>query len=273
MSYLHNVVRILGVFAIVGITDVDAALVQTGTRAGTDTAICNTSCSFYNFGPVFGGPGVSISGLSSVSDSRGEARASASLNGGFSTPVLKSQASANPTFSGAFGSAFGVQRYSYAGPGETLMLNVDLDGLVTDPEKDASETFVSLEVVLYDPQLFAFGSNRSILEDNFGVIPLVQTNLSEASVFLQLDHTNTTSDSGQISVDAATGDEFYIWAFLRSEAQSGNFATSADAFNTGTLSFVGNPNLIAASPVPLPAGVYLLSAGLLALIRARRKIG
>lgn len=271
MRYFQKLSRILPVLVIAGIASADAALVQTGTRAGTEIANCSGSCTIFNFGPVFGGAGSTSSGVSSISDFRGRARASASLSGGLSTPVLKAEAFAKSSFYGAFASAYGVQRYTYAGLGETLMLNVDLDGLVNDPETNAGNTRAFLEVVLYAPEPFSFGVSRS-KEQQLGITPLVQTDLSEASVFLQLDHLNPSSDTGQISVDVTTGDEFYISAFLIAEARSGISPTSANAFNTGTLSFVGNPNLIAASPVPLPAGIYLLGLGLVALFRSSRLI-
>lgn len=270
MNKISKLTGVLAAFVFISITDVDAALVQTGTRAGTEIADCAGSCTNYNFGPNFGGAGKSISGVSSVSDLRGNARANAFLGGGLSTPVLQAGAFANGSFKGAFGSAFGVQSYTYLGPGEVLTLNVNLDGLVQDPEEDADDTRASLEVVFYAPEPFSFGSSRQILENNIGVTPLVQPDLTEASVFLQLDHLNPSNDSGQISVEVVTGDEFYIWAFLFAEARSGLVReTSANALNTGTMSFVGNPNLVAASPVPLPAAIYFLGFGVFVLSRKK----
>ena len=252
----------------------DAALIHWGAQAGTSVADCPSFCTSFNFGPTLGGENVANSGISSVSEFRGDARASASLTGGLNTPVLKAESAANPNTNGAFATAFGVQGYTYNGAGETLTLDITLDGLVSDPEMDPFDTRVYLEVVLYAPDPFGFYSDRGTLDFEVGAIPLSQPDSSEASVFLQLDHTNTTNDSGQISIDVATGDEFYIWAFLRAESQSGLAATSADAFNTGSMSFVGNPDLTAASAavVPLPAAVWFFGSGLLGLIGiARRK--
>ena len=188
--------------------------------------------------------------------------------------MLKAESAANPSAKGAFATAFGVQGYTYTGTGETLTLNIALDGIVSDPEMDPFETRAYLEVVLYAPNPFGFYSDRGTLDFEIGATPLTQRNSSEASVFLQLDHTNTTNDSGQISIDVATGDEFYIWAFLRAESESGLSATSADAFNTATMSFIGNPDLTAASAavVPLPSAIWLFGSGILSLtVLARRK--
>jgi len=256
------------------VSTADAALIHWGAQAGTSVADCPSFCTNFNFGPTLGGENVANTGISSVSESRGNARASASLTGGLSTPLLKAESAANPTFKGAFATAFGVQGYTYNGTGETLTLDIALDGLVTDPEMDPLDTRVYLEVVLYEPEPFGFFSDRGTLDFEVGANPLSQPDSSEASVFLQLDHTNTTNDSGQIFIDITTGDEFYIWAFMRAESQSGNAATSADAFNTGTMNFVGNPDLTAASAavVPLPAPVWLFGSGLLGLVGiARRK--
>jgi hypothetical protein len=252
----------------------DAALIHWGAQAGTSVADCPGFCTSFNFGPTLGGENVANSGISSVSEFRGDARASASLTGGLSTPLLRAESAADPNTNGAFATAFGIQGYTYNGAGETLTLDIALDGLVTDPEMDPSDTRVYLDVVLYAPDPFGFFLDRGTLDFEVGAITLSQPDDTEASVSLQLDHLNTTNDSGQISIEVATGDEFYIWAFLRAESQSGLAATSADAFNTGSMSFVGKPDLAAASTavVPLPAAVWLFGFGMLGLIGiARRK--
>ncbi len=260
-------------FSLSLVSTADAALTDWGARAGSSIADCPSFCTNFNFGPTVGGVNVVDSGTSSVSDSRGSASASASLTGGFSTPVLRAEAYANPAFHGAFASAFAVQGYTYNGAGETLTLDVSLDGLVTDPETDPSDTRASMEIVLYESAPFAFISDRGTLDFEVGATPLSQPDGSEASVVLQLDFTNPTNDSGQLSVDVATGDEFYLWAFLRAVAQSGSEATSADAFNTGTMSFAGNPDLTAAGTtvIPLPAAFWLFSGSLLGLFGVVRR--
>ncbi|MGR8949550.1 MAG: hypothetical protein ACU84Q_16005 [Gammaproteobacteria bacterium] len=245
----------------------NAALSGWGALARTSVADCPSFCTNFNFGSTQGGMNFATSGISDVSEGRGSARASAALSGNNSAPILKAEAFANPSFRGAFGTAFAVQGYTYNGLGETLTIDVELDGLVNDPELDASDTNARLEVVLYTVTNFDFISDRGTLDFESGAAPLLQPNASEASVVLQLDHTNPTQDSGQISVDVATGDEFYLWAFLRAEAQSGAQGTSADAFNTGVISFAGNPDLIVAAPVPLPTAVWLFGGAVLVLIR------
>lgn len=255
----------------------DAALVEWGAQAGTSVADCPSFCTNFDFGAQLGGVGTTSTGISSISQARGNASASAELSGGLSTPVLKAESYANPNSHGAFGSAFAVQGYTYNGAGETLVLDVNLDGLVTDPEMDASDTSATLEVVLYGTQNFVFTSSRPTLDFEFGANPLSQSASAgggEASVFLQLDYTNPFSDSGQISIDVAAGQEFYLWAFMRSEAEAGISApTSADAFNTGVMSFLGNPNLTAASSavVPVPAAVWLFASGTLFLAGVARR--
>lgn len=255
------------------VSSADAALVHWGAQAGTSVADCPSFCTNFNFGPTLGGENTANTGISSVSESRGSARASASLTGGFNTPVLKAESFANTSFKGAFASAFGVQGYTYSGAGETLFLDVNLNGLVTDPENDPFDTRVYMEIVLYETEPFGFYSDRGTLDFEVGANPLSQPDNTEASVFLQLDHTNPASDMGQISIDVASGDEFYVWAYLRAESKSGSAATSADAFNTGTMNFLGNPDLVAASTavVPIPAAFWLFGSGLLGMIGISRR--
>ena len=258
--------------------EVQAALVYWGTQAVTSVARCPGFCTDFTFGPVLGGVNEASSGVSSVDQSRGSAMASASLSGGLSTPVLRAEAYANPNSNGAFATAFGVQGYTYSGPGETLVLDISLDGVVSDPELDPLETNVSLEVVLYASDPFGFYTSRGTLDFEVGANPLTQPDLSEASVQLQLDHTNPNNDSGQISINVATGNEFYIWALMRAESEAGNTdATFADAFNTATMGFQNEAilSLVPASPavIPVPAAAWLFCSGLLGLIAvARRKV-
>jgi hypothetical protein len=252
----------------------EAALIHWGTEAKSSVADCPGHCTNFNRGPFMGGEGNASSGVSSFSETRGSAMASAALVGGLNAPVLKAQSNANPDSKGAFASAFGVQGYTYNGPGEILTLDVFLDGDVIDPEMDSSDTRITLEIVLYEADPFEFLSDRATLDFEYDAIPLTQTdNITEASVELQLDHSTGTNAIGQILVDVVTGDEFYIWALLQVVSQSGSNGTSADAFNTGTMDFLGSPDLISASStVPLPAGVWLFGTGLLGLIGvARRK--
>ena len=275
---LNKNLRVLGLACLVALSSVQlanaAVLNQWGAEAATSVADCPSYCTNFNFGPTLGGEGITSSGTSSVSQSRGSAMASAQLTGGLNTPVLKAESNANPSFKGAFARAFAVQGYTYNGAGETLTLDINLDGLVNDPETDPSDTNVSLEIVLYQPSPFGFYFDRGTLDYEIGATPLTQPDSSEASAQLQLNYLNPLNDSGQISVDVATGDEFYIWALLRAKSQSGLNATSADAFNTGTMTFRGNPDLVAASisAVPVPAAVWLFGTGLIGLIGvARRK--
>ncbi len=251
-------------------TNVEAALVSWGAQAGTSVANCPSFCTSFNFGPTVGGMNFFDSGLSSVVEPRGNADARATLSGGFSTPVLKARSAADAGFRGAFGTAFAVQGYTYNGAGETLTLDVDLDGLVTDPESDASDTSAELEVVLYASNPFDFISDRGTLDFELGATPLEHSGGGPAAITLQLDFSNPSHAQGQISIDVNPGDEFYLWAFLRAESQSGAAATSVEAFNTGTMNFLGNPNLVAAS-VPVPAALWLFGSGVVAMCSLRRR--
>ena len=244
-----------------------AALEEWGATSSTSLADCPSFCTNFTFGPSLGGPGITTTGISEITGFRGHARASASLTGELSSPLLKAEAFANPNSHGAFATAFAVQAYTYAGPGETIVIDVMLDGLVNDPENDSSDTSAYMEVVLYRPENFLFISDRGTLELEAGAMPYLQPDLSPAAVSLRLDHLNPIADSGQISVDASNGDEFYLWSFLRADATAGLSATSADAFNTGTISFSGDPALIATAPVPIPATIWLFGGALLGLTR------
>lgn len=235
---MHKFLKPIVATALISTSYMAEAVLIYGAQAVTSVADCPSFCTNFTFGPTLGGEGITSSGTSSVSQSRGSATASAQLTGGLNTPVLKAKSNANPNSKGAFATAFAVQGYTYNGPGETLTLDINLDGLVDDPEMDPSDTNVSLEVVLYETNPFGFYSDRGTLDFEVGANPLLQNDLSEASVQLQLNYLNTTNDSGQISVNVATGDEFYIWALLRAESKSGLNATSADGFNTGTMAFL-----------------------------------
>ena len=265
MSALNRYVPLILIFFFAG--SAQAALEDWGTEARTSIADCPSFCTNFSSGPSLGGLGVSNSGLSEISMSRGNAKASAVLAGDISSPILKAEAYANPNSHGAFATAFGVQGYTYTGPGETVVINIDLDGLVNDPESDASDTSAFMEVVIYQTDSFGFIADRPSLDFEFGAMPFQQSGGGEASVFLQLDYMNPTTDSGQISIDLVNGDEFYLWALLRAEAEAGLSATSADAFNTGTISFAGDPLLEAAAPVPVPAALWLLGSALVGLVR------
>lgn len=267
----------LVVTALLSISYISDAALIFGTTAGTSVADdCPSFCTDFIFGPSLGGEGVTITGTSSVAAPFGNASASAELTGGLNTPVLKAKSEANPTLNGAFATAFGVQGYTYNGPSGTISLDISLDGNVTDFDSDPTDTSVFFEVVLYEIESFAFFTDRGSLDFELGATPLVQNDidLSEASVQLQLDFLNPTSVFGEISIDVETGDEFYIWAFLRAESQSGLNRASADAFNTGFIEFLDNPDLVAASTsvVPVPASVWLFASGLVGLVTfARRK--
>ena len=252
-----------------------AALVDWGTQAGSAVADCPSFCTNFTFGGTVGGVGVADSGESSVATSKGSARAAAALAGGLNTPILKAEGFANAGFDGGFGTAFAVQGYTYNGPGETLTLDVTLDAIVSDPEMDAGETNSSLEVVFYSADNFFFTDSRGTLDFEFGAMPLMQPASAgggEASIELQVDHTTASTVTGQIQVDVVMGQEFYLWALLRSEAESGAAATSADSFNTGTMAFQGSPNLTPAggAPIPVPAAFWLMSGALAFLARTRR---
>ena len=208
MPALNRYAPLILVFFFAG--SAHAALEEWGARAGTSVADCPSFCTNFTFGTTMGGFVVSNSGLSEISAFRGNAKASAVLAGDISSPILKAEAYANPNSHGAFATAFGVQGYTYNGSGETVVLDINLDGLVIDPETDPTDTRAYLEVVIYQPDDFGFYSDRGTLEGEAGAIPFTQSDgIEEASVFLQLDHTNPTADSGQISIDLVNGDEFY----------------------------------------------------------------
>lgn len=270
---MKQLLKITATALIIGNTYTANAALLYGAEALSAVTDCPSFCTNFNFGPSTGAQGIASSELSSINETRGSASASAALSGGLSTPVLKAKSAANAILKGAFSSAFALQGYTYNGPGETLTLNINLNGVINDPEMDASDTNVSLDVVLYQTNPFIFfTSHRPTLEAEAGAKPLKQPNNSEASLRLQLDWTNPTSASGSISLNVATGDEFYLYALLGANSKSGTNSTSADAFNTGTMSFLGNPNLVAAGVVPVPAAMWLFGSGLIGLVGiARRK--
>jgi hypothetical protein len=260
-----------------------ATLDQFGARATTSVTSCYqwSPCSYNLSGNAEGGVGEISTSTSAISSYHGHTQANAALSGGLSSPILKADAFANPIGTGGpqftnpngtMGTAFAVQGYTYTGAGETLTLDIGLDGVINDRQYDANNTKVTMEVVLFDAsQNFVFESNRDVLS-SLGAVPLTQSGGGVASALLTLDHTNPTTDNASISIDVVNGDEIYLWALLSAEAKSGVNATSADAFNTGTMGFQGTPNLVAASsPVPVPAAVWLFGSGLLGLLGVVRR--
>lgn len=270
---MNTLIKTITVTMLLSTSYIANATLIYGTKASTSIADCPSFCTNFNFGSFLGGEGTTSTGVSLVSSARGSASASAQLTGGLNTPVLKAKSEANPSLKGAFATAFGVQGYTYNGAGGSITLDINLDGMVTDLDSDPSDTRVFMEVVLYETENFAFFLDRGTLDFEFGATPLVQNNIfaNEASVQLQLDHTNPASANGQISIDVTTGDEFYLWAILQARSESGSKVASANAFNTGTMTFLGNPDLISASPVPVPTAIWLFGLGLIGLISITRR--
>ena len=189
-----------------------------------------------------------------------EAHANVSAASGLNTPNLRAQAAANAGV-GVLGVARGVDAYTYLGATPTTIdLIVTLTGTVTNPN-DARFTRILADVYVMDADqaeaLFPLGGDSILLQSRLPTPDSTSIGLSASSPL--------NIAVGAVSFEANPGDSFYVLANLATQAFDTGTAVS---MNSLSMSFAGDPELVAASStvVPVPAAVWLFGSGLVALI-------
>lgn len=249
-----------------------AVLDQWGVGASSTTLACADfalpDCGV-GTGPVDSGPDVDlINGLvadSEVVSPRGEGEGHARLSraGSISTPELKAFGAGTAGGPGTAGIgqgfAFGMEGYTYAGPGTTISLDIELSGIITNPN-GRSFTSIDADVYILDPGDFAFGGFGTLNLGGLlgeGIFPL-----DVVSLFLD----NSGIDTASLQLDLEDGDQFYVYATLGASAANGAIA---DALGTLTMDFSDSSGLVAAS-VPLPPAAWLFVSAVVGMLGVRR---
>jgi hypothetical protein len=174
----------------------------------------------------------------------------------FALPVLKALASSNSSIGySTSATAEAVQAYTYTGDApRTFTLAVTVDGVLIGQDNRVSGG------------VFAYGDDylSGTVIDGPGTL---LTN----PISFTLSLTGSTTKSFSFTLDP--GESVYLDAFLSASARSTRGPSVADAFNTMTMHFADTTGLVVARPIPEPASLPLLCAGLAAiavLLRRRR---
>lgn len=204
---------------------------------GTSTSVTTMDdCPSYCTGNVDSDSdgGVNITSSSTELDNGvGNGKALATIDGSSYTPSLKVYAESQAN-TGTFASAWGIQQYTYTGTTpKTIELNLNLHGVVTGDGQ------LKGEVAVIKGDQIPWTNDMATL-----VYELVDYNdvLGFESLFL-------TSNSGDLALNTLTfevneGDTFYVRADLSSYGKRDGIA---DGYNTFTMSFEDDSNLVAAS--------------------------
>ena len=275
-------IQILGVLALATSAGAQAAVTLTewGSLATLSTFTCaNERCNplddFLGFtntltvNPIDGGVGQTSANVSVGSwPTPGSASGSATVSSGFGIPILKAGATGESnTWHG--GQALAIQAYAYSGAGETVSLNWDLTGNITNPDGDGVTGLVVLASFVAANALPAFPdvtqplSAYTLLESL--ATPGPTTNL------LEFTADGAVHETGTIQIDVANGEQFYLVMGLM--AGAGGSGAIAESLSTFDASFVGSPALSPAfAAVPLPAAVWMFGSALFGIISARRRV-
>ena len=241
-------------------------LTQWGTTASARTASCPSFCTSFAFGPSDGGQ-EEASASTNFSDSRGDAAGAAMLDAssGISLPTLRAQAFVTGSgTSSAFGSALGVEGYTYNGASaRTFDLDIMLTGTVFDPTPADGDTSIDASVSVFGASFFEFGFDYASLVFEFGVTDLGTSDLTLLN--------GNTSASDTLTFTVQPGQSFFIQTTLGASAERD--MSSADAFSTLSLAFQDANGLTAASGtvVPEPGTAILFALGLAGLAQSGRR--
>lgn len=260
------------ILALVGLwipAQAAVALSEFGARASASTATCPSFCTDFEFAMTEGGVG-SLFADTGLSDFRGNAAAQVTLDGssGLSMPELKAEAYVTgPTIGGgvqssAFGTAFGVEGYTYQGLGpKTFNLDVDLTGQVVDSTPADGDTDIVADIYIFAESNFLFISDIGTLVFEAGATEITSTRLRLTAGQTQAQDT--------LTFDLSPGESIYLWALLSADAERD--LSFADAFSTVTTAFQDQDGLTSASGglVPEPALIGLLALGIAATLRRR----
>lgn len=198
----------------------------------------------------------------------GSATGIATVSSGLGIPVLKAgAASASGHWIG--GQALAVQAYTYTGAGETLSLDWNLTGNVTNPDGDGVTGLVVFAGFFRSDAAFAFPD----ASDPFTAY-LLLTSLalaSPADEFREFTAGGAVSETGTIDIAVSANDEFYLVMGLM--AGAGGIDAVAESLGTLVGEFHGAPSLTPAfvAPVPVPPAAWLLASSCGALFAARRR--
>lgn len=241
-------------------------LTQWGTSASARTASCPSFCTSFSFGPSDGGQEVAAA-AADFTDSRGNGAASSilSASSGISLPTLRAEAFVTGSgTSSAFGSASGVEGYTYNGAeARTFDLDIMLTGSVFDPTPADGDTSIDASIYVYSGPGFEFGFDYGTLVFELGVVDLAGSQLTLGN--------GDTALSDSLSFTVQPGQSFFVQAILGASAERD--LSSADAFSTLELAFQDASDLVAASGtvVPEPSTALLFMLGLAGLARTGRR--
>lgn len=202
----------------------------------------------------------------------GNAKASASMSADLlATPILKAQSSSTDDLWLGAG-AFAIQGYEYTGQvAKTIILDILFDGNITNPDADSATGF-GVGMYLFTADQVGFSD---VLADPYAVLGALAlaANAIPLNQSYQLDVTNngSISESGQLSILLAPGDQFYLAGGVL--AAAGGTGAIADAFGTLSVGFQDTESLISASvsQVPLPSAIMFCIPALLSLLGFRKK--
>jgi hypothetical protein len=206
-----------------------------------------------------GGEFITVASSTETSYASGEAFAD--LAGSTYLPTLRVRTSAD-VGRGGDAEAFGVQGFTYTGPGATtLILDFNLHGSVGEGTPGA----YSYNVLRADVAVM-IGSQLDWYPDFATLVYEVATGnvVGNESVFISTGNDVDVGSSISFAIDPGT--DFYVIASMGANSRNG----FADSWNTLSLSFDDDTGLTAASVVPVPAAVWLFGSALAALGCVRR---
>jgi len=273
------------------------ALPNWGTETNAGIADVHTGGGQDNFTGDFGAGGAGVAADHAVVNDaitpdsfgngpqdRGLAESSAALQAAPNQmPLLRSRSTLTGNTSGrpdindaaADSMAFASELFQYNGAGGNLTLNIDLHGLLSNLPFN-NQTAIRADIALFDPNGYFFFSDLGTLIYEGGATPLTKVNNGGGQALSQLAITADTSGAftnvlDSLTVNLATGDQFYLFAKLTTSAFRGTRA--ADAFSTLGVQF-DQPGLVQplSTVVPEPTSLSLIVGVALLGLACRRRL-